>query len=173
MLIKITNVVDKNKDWKIISYETPEGGVTENASVNRVDKKGIPFPDFDGIMVGRQIDANPWRNPTTGKWIVFPPKPASNGNFTRSSPTGGAKVELEKVRNENITKNMKWKAEGQAYGNSVTNAVNIVIALIENKGVMDSQEIKGKIIEYRDFLLDEAQSYQEQSEKIRSGEIPF
>ena len=26
---------------------------------------------------------------------------------------------------------MKWKAEGQAYGNSVTNATNIVIELIE------------------------------------------
>lgn len=125
MLLKITSVQNKTNDWKVVGYETPEGGVVAEASINRTDKSGVPFPDFDGIVVGREIDGNPWRNPTNGKWSIFPPKPASTGSFKRS---GGAITKAMEKKEESISKFQDNKELSIKVASTMRDAVSLAIA---------------------------------------------
>lgn len=63
----------------------------------------------------------------------------------------------ENLRNANIQANMRVKAEGQAFGNSVTNATNLAIAYYKSAGLINKDDLKDLVIEFRDFLLDEVE----------------
>lgn len=188
MLIKITNVINKSNDWKVISYETPEGGVTENASVNRFDKKGTPFPDFDGIVVGRTIDANPWRNPTSGKWSVFPPKPQNDTGYVSDSfrastsqnyaNKGTGMKAAQERKAEMIEKAQDRKNESIAYFNAVNSAIALLSshkALISPSNpiasVASDNEIHLFITKWRDWFLDEWKKYE--AKDVTDKTIPF
>lgn len=160
MLLKITKCADKSKDWKVVSYETPEGGVTEEASINRTDKKGVVFPDFDGIMEGRTIDGNPWRNPSSGKWSIYPPKPESTGTTVRSG--GGIKANMEKVmdkKQENIRESQEHKDLSIKISSTMNKAVELAIAEYESNkfniqdgGTLPQYPLDELVIKWRHWL---------------------
>lgn len=72
-MFRITNVQNKSQDWKIISVVNPDGDEVHEVSVNRTNKKGEVFPDFDKIIVGADIQGQSWVS-QTGKKYLFPPK---------------------------------------------------------------------------------------------------
>ena len=162
MLLKITKCTDKSNDWKIVDVETPTGEKTVDVSVNRVNKKGEAFPAFDDIKVDHRLNATLWVSPS-GKAYLFESKPenAPRGNFGGSKTSLADKTALEDHKNQNIKENMKWKAEGQAYGNSVTNATNIVIELMRNFPMTLSEALE-KVKTTRDWYLEESRKYQQE-----------
>jgi hypothetical protein len=72
-MFKVTACEDKNKDWKVISFENVDGDKWAKVSVNRIGKKGDAFPDFDNVKVGAEIRGVPWQS-EKGNWYLFPPK---------------------------------------------------------------------------------------------------
>lgn len=141
-----------------------QGAVTENVTL------WSTFPNFADLKVGDVVEGDLKIVPN-GQYVNKTLNPLSPA----AKPAGGAfrgqsmasKVAVEEKRQENIEKNMKWKAEGQAYGNSVTNAVNLVIAM-GGLSDMSDEQVKQRIVKLRDFLIDESQQYQESDVTDRS-----
>lgn len=125
------------------------------------------FPNFANLNVGNVVDGDieitqngqytnktlqPGKNPN-GTY-----KPTPNGsNFANKGIGRPNPVTIEKIRNENIQENMKTKAEGQAYGNSVTNAVLIALEMTKRD---PSMNFFPTFIHYRDLLIAESEKYQ-------------
>lgn len=72
-MFKVTQVNNKSADWKVISVVNSDGDEVHEVSVNRTNKKGEVFPDFDKIIVGADIQGQSWVS-QTGKKYLFPPK---------------------------------------------------------------------------------------------------
>jgi hypothetical protein len=71
---------NKSNDWRICTIKEGTQTITD-VSVNRVNKKGETFPNFDGIIPGAEIECEIWKSPT-GKTYMFAPRP-------QSAPRGG------------------------------------------------------------------------------------
>lgn len=101
MLLKITKCDVKSADWKVVDVETPTGEKTINVSVNRVNKEGRAFPNFDDIKVDYRLNATLWVS-QAGKAYLFEPKPenAPKGKF---NATGAITKAMEK-KEESISK---------------------------------------------------------------------
>ena len=97
----ISLVEDKNKDWKIVTLEVVEGDgsvMYEDVSVNRVNKKGEIFPNFDNIKVGERVKGNLWSS-SAGKRYLFAPSPIkTQGGANKAS--GGYKTQVIKEAQE-------------------------------------------------------------------------
>lgn len=80
MEFKVAHVAEKNPDWKVVSLEMSPGSFQEEVSVNRVNKKGETFPNFDLIKTGYTVSGELWTS-QAGKWYLFAPNPpkASTG----------------------------------------------------------------------------------------------
>lgn len=79
MQFKIEWCEKKNPDWIMATVTDLRGEQTENVSVNRTNKKGEVFPDFDKIMTGHTIEAELWIS-GTNKAYLFAPKAKTGGN---------------------------------------------------------------------------------------------
>lgn len=92
MTYKVEWAENKNDGWKVCSIkEIVEGGRTyEDVSINRTDKKGRTFPNFDGIAPGATISGNIWQS-VAGKYTLFAPDPAGStgGGGTPARSTSG------------------------------------------------------------------------------------
>ena len=79
---KITGVVNRNADWKVVSILNAAGDIVENVSVNRTNKKGEVFPGFDDIAVGASVEGQMWQSPA-GKLYLFAPKEGKKQEIDR------------------------------------------------------------------------------------------
>lgn len=147
MLLKITKVEDKSNDWKVVDVETPTGEKTINVSVNRVNKEGKPFPNFDDIKVDYRLNATLWVS-QAGKAYLFEPKPenAPKGNFSGS---GASKLMDKKA--ENIKEVQESKSEAIKLATSMQLAVSCAIAEYAKPNSLDTLETL--ITKYRTFIL--------------------
>lgn len=73
MAHKVVKAEAKTIDWKVITILNAAGELVEEISVNRTNKKGETFPEFDEIIVGATIEGQLWQSPK-GKLYLFPPK---------------------------------------------------------------------------------------------------
>lgn len=77
----------KNPDWKVATLKSPEGQVLTDVSINRTNKKGEVFPNFDAIVQGGEVEGDFWTS-TSNKNYLFAPKPAGvvggKGNIGRA-----------------------------------------------------------------------------------------
>jgi len=93
---------NKSPDWKILTLEIVEGDgsvMYEDVSVNRVNKKGETFPNFDNLKVGERVKGNLWVS-SAGKRYLFAPdtNKLAGGDYTK--PQGGFKVGMQKMAEE-------------------------------------------------------------------------
>lgn len=147
MLLKITKCTDKSNDWKIVDVETPTGEKTVDVSVNRVNKKGEPFPDFDDIKVDHRLNATLWVSPS-GKAYLFEEKDKPQGG-AKFNATGASKLMDKKI--EAIEKSQDVKSEAIKLTTSMQLAVNLAIAEYANPKSLDTLETL--ITKYRKFIL--------------------
>lgn len=96
-MFKIINSAPKTPDWKVVSLMGADGEEIQNVSVNRTNKKGETFPNFDDIKEGGTVDGRLWLSPA-GKQYLFAPN-APRVAKTDSSPAGnnGATAELKNI----------------------------------------------------------------------------
>lgn len=84
-------VENKKDDWKIATLvEIVEGGRTFNdVSINKIDKKGRAFPNFDAIAPGATVHGNIWQNPANSKFTLFAPdEPRTSATAPRPATAG-------------------------------------------------------------------------------------
>ena len=159
MKLKIEWIETKSPDWKIATLRDESGISFSDASINRTDKKGRIFPNFDGLMAGHTIEANPWQNPTTKKWAIYPEdevKVATTSNFGGSR--GVSKLMDKKA--ENIKEAQERKAESIAFFNSTNSAIALVNAMRNNDVHIPSEsELKVTIRAWRDWFLKEYEDW--------------
>lgn len=147
--ITITEVEKKNEDWLIVQGRDDDGLPYDNASINRKDKNGVLFPNFDEIKEGSIVECEPWKN-SSGKWYFFPPKPQKE-----TKGFGGAAKAME-TKAKNIEKSMDRKEEGIMTSSTMRDAVLIVTTIIRNDVILckDEPQIKKMIEDWRQWLLD-------------------
>lgn len=73
MLYTFSNVQIKNNDWKVASIKGADGSQAHEVSINRTNKKGEVFPNFDAIADGASVEGNLWKS-DAGKNYLFAPK---------------------------------------------------------------------------------------------------
>lgn len=97
-MFHITKCEIKTKDWKVISVVTADGDSIENVSVNRTNKKGEVFPNFDAIMTNSDVSGQLWNSPA-GKQYLFAPKANSSVRRDDMGPASSdaASAELKNI----------------------------------------------------------------------------
>ena len=153
----ISLVEDKNKDWKIVTLEVVEGDgsvMYEDVSVNRVNKKGEIFPNFDNIKVGERVKGNLWSS-SAGKRYLFAPSPIkTQGGANKAS--GGYKTQVIKEAQETKRKDIETAQEnkGQSIKISSTMRDAVLLTIAEKgDGVMTAEDMEENIIKWRKWLV--------------------
>jgi len=163
MIIKINKVEKKSPDWFVVSYQTPDGYVTDNASVNRTNKKGEVFPNFDSIVEGSTIEADTWKS-DSGKWYVFAPKLASTGIPQRSGGIAKQAEKLMEIKATNVGISQENKQEGIKITTSMQLAVQCALAEYAKPNSLD--DLEALIKKYRKFILNTWEIETKDSEDI-------
>lgn len=164
MLYKIDKVEDKSKDWKVITGLGVDGTPLFNASVNRVNKKGETFPNFDGIVEGASVEGEPWAS-DSGKQYLFAPREKKQGGARRGGADPVAIAQAQEHKAENIRMAQDNKDQAIRLSGAMNHAVNVVTTFSKD---LTPEEIKSKIINWRNWFLENWDI-----ENKDSGEIPF
>lgn len=125
MKLKVEWCENKNQDWKVATLKAPDDYVTENVSINRQNKKGEVFPNFDGIIPGADIEGELWKS-DSGKWYLFAPKPQNShsGGGNRM----GMMKEVIKEKQEGIRASQENKELGIKISSTMNKAIDLAIA---------------------------------------------
>ena len=68
----------KSTEWTMVSLTDEAGKQLKDVSINKVSKKGEPFPNFDNLASGQEVEGELWSSPS-GKHYLFPPRVAKTG----------------------------------------------------------------------------------------------
>lgn len=90
-MFKVTKCDKKKSDWYVIEVINAAGEIVSDISVNRTNKKGEVFPNFDQIAVGATIEGQLWQN-TAGKFYLFPPKEQKKDSSPAARDAGLAEI---------------------------------------------------------------------------------
>lgn len=153
MTLRIEWTENKSKDWKICTVTKPDGTTTENVSVNRMNKKGEVFPNFDGIAPGADIEGELWRS-DAGKWYLFAPKPKGEGLGTRPAwvkPKADMTRVMEK-KQESIEKNMDVKNEAIKMAGAQRDAVLMVTTFYATQALSE-EELQAKVEYWYQYFI--------------------
>lgn len=134
--------------------------VTDEASqvvyiVAPTDKKtGKPFPSWEEIAPGRDVEGNPWQSKTNGKWYLFAPEAGKVYNPRSSTP--GQKQALMKeaigLKQEGIRESQENKQEAIKISSTFRDATLLTIAQLGDS--YDNGEFKVVWLSWREWLLD-------------------
>lgn len=153
MKFQINWLVRKSPEWIVAELKDESGTEFKEVSINKVSKKGEPFPNFDGLQPGREIEGELWTS-EKGKHYLFPPR--------ADKPRGGAggafkTAQIEKVmdrKEESIGKFQDKKEEGIALSGAQRDAV-LMTTTYFGLGSGGEEGLKAKIIEWRNWFLSE------------------
>lgn len=157
MRYKITSVQDKSKDWKVVGAIDVSGTEIAEASVNRTNKKGETFPNFDGIVVNAEIEADLWQSPAGKSYLFAPKEQKAYGGAPRAS-SGGIKAAQDR-KETSINKFADRKEESIAKAGAQRDAVLMVTTFYANRE-HDDDELKSWIEQWYKYFLN-------------LGDIPF
>lgn len=141
---KVNWMAKKSEDWIVAALIDESGTEFKEVSINRTNKKGEVFPNFDGIMPGAEIEGNLWTS-DAGKHYLFAPKPQKFGGAV-----GG-----QQAREKSINKVLDRKEDSIAIAGAQRDAVLIVSSLISEHyyGDLKPDFLKEKIVEWRNWFL--------------------
>lgn len=152
-MIKIEWTENKSSNWKVCTVMNESGATIENVSVNRKNKKGETFPNFDDIAPGREVEGDLWQSPA-GKWYLFAPKAKGQGMgprpeyapkpISKSGAVEAANITKKSVETSQMNKERLEEIKQIAINrsSSQTAAVNIVTAFYKD---LSEDEIREKI----------------------------
>ncbi len=126
---KIEFLENKSPDWKVATVTDETGKTFQEVSINKTNKKGEPFPNFDQIMSGATIEANFWTS-GAGKHYLFAPDPknVSTGTVAPQGGRGGGIAKAQMVKAENIEKAQGNKELGIKTSSTIRMAVDCAVA---------------------------------------------
>src|SRR3990167_4532288 len=140
----------KSPEWKIATL-SDDVAQYANTSINKVNKKGEVFPNFDEISNGGSVKGNLWQSPQ-GKYYLFAPKLNAGAN----KASGGYKTQvIEKAmerKDASIGKFQDNKEQSIKISSTMRDAVLLTIAE-KGDGVMTAEDMAENIIKWRKWLV--------------------
>lgn len=131
-----------------------EDGVKIEATIWREDKDGKVFPNFDTLMVGSSLVANPWTKPGTDKITLYPPK-AQNAPIRGNGAVKSATIEKAQERKaENIKRAMDAKEWSIMESSTIRMAVDTALAEVEIAKIFDEGTFRMLVKKWRQFYVD-------------------
>lgn len=167
MLYKISNVVIKNPDWKLVTVDGVDGVHAVEVSVNRADKSGIAFPNYDAIVDGADVEGTLWTSPN-GKKYLFAPKPKSTGN----SKNYGAITKAMERKEDSIEKFQDNKEMSIKVSSTFRDATMLTIASFEGKQPTE-REMKEQWLKWRVWLYENWNNVMAYPTEINPEDVPF
>lgn len=152
----------KGPDWKVATIVNEAGIEYEDVSINRTNKKGEVFPEFDSLLNGGTVQGEYWETPDKTKKYLFPPRVDKPAQRT----FGGGQVKaMMKEKQEGIKESMDRKEHSIMESSSMRDAVSLAIAEFESyqdklRGSGGSgtggggSDLEFLIKKWRKFLLD-------------------
>lgn len=140
-------IEQKGPDWKVCDLKAQNGVTVPDVSINRVNKKGETFPNFDAITLQATIEGNLWKS-STGKAYLFAPQ-VKKGNFGGAMP-----AQLMKKKEEGIRAAQENKSESIKVSSTMRDAVAITLAQMSADIILskDPGAIKSMVKEWRLWL---------------------
>lgn len=144
MQYKIDWLEVKSPEWKMISITNEAGISYTDVSLNKRDKKGTEFPNFDNLKAGDTIHGEYWETSDKSKRYLYPPRPQStNGGPIRRQP--GASAMAIKEAQETKAKNIAQAQDRAAWMWAKNNASQLLSAKTELDGI-SMNDIAGEVI---------------------------
>jgi len=114
----------KNPEWYVMNLKGEDGTSVKEVSVNKINKKGEAFPNFDAIMNGGDVEGELWSS-GAGKNYLFAPKPQTNRkpNMDRIMEKKGTLIAESQQRKE---KSILAAQDRSAWMWAKTNASSII-----------------------------------------------
>lgn len=145
---QISNTVIKSPDWK-----TATVGNVANVSINRVNKKGEVFPNFDGVVDGATIAGDLWQS-STGKWYLFAPKQGNLGTKPQWAKDPNAIVKAQERKETAIHNAQENKGEAIMLASTIRMAVDITVARMAGDGTKWTiDDIQNEIENWRKHFI--------------------
>jgi hypothetical protein len=152
MLYTLTNVQKKQVAKLGLSVvecnATGVDGTNIEVTIWEKDKNGAMFPNFAALAEGSKVEANPYQNPSTGKWTLYPPRVVGTAAPKRSP---AAITKAMEVKADNIKHAQENRAEGVKISATMRDAVAIVVSM-NAKGTMNAFQIEQEITKWREWL---------------------
>lgn len=161
MKYKVEWLEVKNPEWYMCTLTSESGETKNDVSINKTNKKGEAFPNFDQIKAGSEIEGEFWPS-ASGKCYLFPPKPKYNPVAPYRASGGVSKLMDKKA--ENIKEAQERKSESIAYFNSVNSAIALLTDNHTNPQMSEEQS-RRFIIEWRDWFLSEYDAWNSDQHK--------
>lgn len=136
---------------ELINTKVYEQQKLEDVTIWKTDSKGVEFPNFDNLKEGDTIEANFWRNPTSGKASLYPIKDKPSGAYKPKQTEIKKAMEDKRV---GIEMSQDRKEHSIKVASTASGATQILVALMgKDKVYNDSLENwEDKWLEIRDFL---------------------
>ncbi len=148
-------IEQKSPDWKVCTLKGENGSVAD-VSINRVNKKGEVFPNFDAITLQATVMGNLWRS-DAGKSYLFAPKEVSaTGTTAPHKGNFGGGMKLMEKKSEGIAKAQEHKDLGIMTSSTLRMAVDLTVASMRNDTILQNateSDIKGMIKTWREWLV--------------------
>lgn len=143
---KVVWIEDKSADWKVVTLSDNTQQYAD-VSINKVNKKGEAFPNFEAITLESTVRGNLWTSPS-GKRYLFAPKPqvAKAGGFRTNMR------EVVKEKQEGIKVAQENKELGIKTSSTIRMATDLVVATLANEKIIDESIIKGKLEMWRKWF---------------------
>lgn len=146
----------KGPDWKVVDLEVGENQFKHNVSVNRTNKQGQIFPNFDAIQAGSMVEGELWDSPA-GKSYLFAPKPAGaprtgGGGPARNNSAIRENMDLKaaSIQRQGEKRDLAMKLMG-----AMRDATLITLESFKNQPFPTSEEYKEEWRNWRDFFVSE------------------
>lgn len=150
MQYKITGVIAKSNDWKLVDAVDMTGVEINQASANRVDKKGNIWTAFDSIVEGGSVEADFWRS-DAGKGYLFAPKTPSKTAYTPRTATNIAKA--QEVKGEQIDKAQTRKHDAITLAGAMRDGCQIALRELNDMPFPTLEDFKARYKYWTDFIL--------------------
>lgn len=151
MKVKIDWLVRKSPEWIIATLLQEDGTKLDEVSINKTSKKGEPFPNFDGLMPGHEIEGELWTS-SAGKHYLFPPriaKTAQGGAFKSKQ------IEEAQTRKKNDIEHFQTTKEESIRLASAQRDAVIMVATIFKDQVVTPDHLRSEIINWRNWFLND------------------
>lgn len=152
MQYKITGVVLKSNDWKLVDAIDMSGVEIQQASANRVDKKGNIWAAFDSIVEGGSVEADFWRS-DAGKPYLFAPKPTKSPTGANRGQSGANIAKAQERKQEGINKSMDRKEMAILVSAAMRDATQITLASLKNEPFPTDADFGREFRKYRDWYI--------------------
>lgn len=140
-------IEQKGPDWKVCNLKAQNGVTVADVSINRVNKKGETFPNFDAITLQATVEGNLWKS-STGKAYLFAPQ-VKKRIFNSGVPN---KLMIDKQ--EGIRAAQENKSESIKVSSTMRDAVAITLAQMSADIILskDPSAIKAMVKQWRLWL---------------------